>query len=158
MEVGYLKFLGAFLLGMIASFCKQYGLVIALVLVLIVMDCITGLIKAKVTGEKWDSKKGTKGFWKKMALICALFFGVALDAVIPFVLQLGLDVSLPFNAPFGLIVGAYIILNESISICENLYAANQAIIPGWIVRLLKIAGNAIDAGNDKEEKQHESMD
>lgn len=158
MEVGYLKFLGAFLLGMIASFCKQYGLVIALVLVLIVMDCVTGLIKAKVTGEKWDSKKGTKGFWKKMALICALFFGVALDAVIPFVLQLGLDVSLPFNAPFGLIVGAYIILNESISICENLYAANPAIIPGWMVRLLKIAGNAIDAGNDKEEKQHESMD
>ena len=135
MEVGYLKFLGAFLLGMIASFCKQYGLVIAL-----------------------DSKKGTRGFWKKMALICALFFGVALDAVIPFVLQLGLNVSLPFNAPFGLIVGAYIILNESISICENLYAANPAIIPGWMVRLLKIAGNAIDAGNDKEDKQHESMD
>ena len=153
MEIGYLKLLGAFLLGMIASFCKQYGLVIALVLVLIVMDCVTGLVKSKITGEKWDSKKGTKGFWKKMALLCALFFGVALDAVIPFVLQLGLNVSLPFNAPFGLIVGAYIILNESISICENLYAANPAIIPGWMVRLLKIAGNAIDTGNESKEME-----
>ena len=154
MDVGnYLKVAGAFLLGLIASFCKQYGLVIALVLVLIVMDCITGLIKAKVTGEKLDSKKGTQGFWKKMALLCALLFGVALDAVIPFVLQLGLNVSLPFNAPFGLIVGAYIILNESISICENLYAANPTIIPQWIVRLLKIAGNAIDTGNESKEME-----
>ena len=145
-------------MGMIASFMKQYGLVIGLVLVMIVMDWVTGLICAQVSGQGWDSKKGTRGFWKKMALLCALAFGITLDATIPFLLELGLHITLPFPTPFGLIVGAYIILNESISVCENLYGSNPAIMPGWIVKLLRAVSKQVDRTEPQKEDDHENMD
>lgn len=146
------KLAGAFLLGMMASFCKQYGLVISLVVIVILFDCATGLIKSKLSGEGWESKKGMLGFWKKMSLLCAMGFGIFLDSFIPLALQIGLDFTLPFNIPIGMIVCVYIILNESISITENLYCCNKNIIPKWIADVLKLAKNSV---NSEGEKQNE---
>ena len=47
-------------------------------------------------------------------------------------------------SPFGLIIGSYIVLNECISICENLYECNPDIIPKWIANLLKNAKGKIN--------------
>ena len=144
------KIAGAFLLGMTASFFNQYGLVIALVVIVILLDFATGLIKSKLSGEGWESRKGTIGFWKKMALLCAMVFGIFLDAFIPLVLELGFNITLPFGIPIGMVVSVYIILNESISITENLYCCNKDIIPKWIANLLKLAKNSVD--NEETEK------
>lgn len=151
MDWNVFKLTGAFLLGLTASFFKQYGLVIALVITVILLDFATGLIKAKINGEGWESKKGTRGFWKKMALLCALSFGIFLDAFIPTAVQIGFNVTIPFNIPIGMVVAVYIILNESISVCENLYSCNKSIIPKWIASLLKLAKTSVDNG-DKAEK------
>ena len=42
----------------------------------IVFDFVTGLVKSKITGVPWSSKRGFIGFWKKISLLAALFFGV----------------------------------------------------------------------------------
>ncbi len=129
--------------GAIATFFNQYGIIIAVVLIAIIIDCVTGLVKAKVSEDGWDGKKAHKGFWKKVALLVALAFGMFLDFFIPTALtQIG--VTIPFKLPFALIVGCYIALNECISICENLYIINPTIIPKWIVSLLKVAKKDID--------------
>ena len=78
-----------------------------------------------------------------------MFFGVFLDYFITEATQV-VDIVLPFASPFGLIVGVYIVLNESISICENLYACNPKSIPPWIANLLKTASNKIDNENEEE--------
>jgi toxin secretion/phage lysis holin len=136
--------------GAIAAMTEKYGLILFFVIVVVVFDIITGMAKAKATGVKFDSKTGTKGFWKKISLLLGLFFGVFLDYFITEAMQV-VDIVLPFASPFGLIVGVYIVLNESISICENLYACNPKSIPAWIAKLLKTTSDKIDNEN-KEEK------
>ena len=113
-----------------------------------VFDCVTGLIKAKIIGEGLTSQKGWKGFWKKISLLVGLFFGIFLDYAVPLLfaragLTLGIDL------PFALIICAYIVLNECISVCENLYLINPNIMPKWIIKLLRGSKDKID--KDKEE-------
>lgn len=134
--------------GFVACLAHQYALILSCVIVAIVFDVITGLIKSKVKEKPWSSKQGTIGFWKKMSLLVALFFGMFLDFFIPYALT-AVNVELPFSTPFGLIIGVYITLNESISICENLYEINPMTLPKWIVSLMRKTAEKIDDGDEK---------
>lgn len=136
--------------GLFAAFFKQYGFLIFLVAAAIVFDLITGLIKAKVSEEDvWSSEKCRQGLYKKIALLLAMFFGFFLDLFIPYALQY-VNVTLPFAMPFAMIISFYIILNESISICENLYAANPETLPKWIVNLLTNIKGKLEDGTESE--------
>lgn len=146
------KWLISIICGTVATFFQQYGLFIVFVSLAIVFDCITGLIKAKTIGEGLTSQKGWKGFWKKISLLVGLFFGIFLDYAVPLLfaragLTLGVDL------PFALIICAYIVLNESISVCENLYLINPNIMPKWIIKLLKGSKSRLDEEKGKKEKE-----
>ena len=56
------------------------------------------------------------------------------------------------NAMFGMVIGCYIVLNESISICENIYRANPEIMPKWIKHMLVATRKQIDMGEKNENK------
>ena len=145
----------AALLGLGASFIGAYAPIFICVCVVIVFDVTSGLIKSKVTGVPISSQAGTMGFWKKMALFLALFFGIFLDVFIPIMLGI-VDLDLPFKLPIGTIVGVYIVINESISIIENINAASPNTLPKWIKKLLKGAGDTINKGgqdNDKDKPE-----
>ena len=139
--------------GFAAALTQQYALILACVVIAIVFDTITGLLKSKVTEKPWSSKRGTIGFWKKIALLVALAFGIFLDYFIPVALG-AVSITLPFNTPFGLIVGVYIVLNESISICENFYEINPMILPKWIIRLLRTTAEKIDEEEDNKNERN----
>lgn len=139
-------------LGFIATFFQQYGMLIMLVAVSIVLDLVTALIKVKASEtEVWNSEKCRKGLFKKLALLLGMAFGFFLDWFIPYML-LYLNVSIPFAMPFSMIICFYIILNESISICENLYAANPEIMPKWIVKLLSNVKDKLDNEPETEKE------
>lgn len=138
------------LTGLIAAFSQQYLLIFVLVCVGIVLDCITGLIKSKVLGIPISSKRGFTGFWKKVGLITAFAFGIFLDFSIPFMLDV-ISIDLPFS-PFALIIGAYIVLNESISIAENLVEINPESVPKWLTDLLKTTANKLNDKNKEDKK------
>lgn len=142
----WIKWIISAVTGAVATFFHQYGVIIGAVLIVIAIDCVTGLIKAKANDEGWDSKKASKGFWKKIALIVALAFGMSLDFFVPMVL-LKIGVTIPYDLPFALVIGSYIVLNECISICENMYLINPDIIPQWIVKILKVAKDNINNKN-----------
>ena len=144
-----IKWLLSALLGMLATFFEQYGVLIVLVAVAIVFDLVTGLIKAKVSeNDVFSSEKCRRGFYKKIALLLAMCFGFFLDMFIPYALE-NIHVTLPFDLPFSMVISFYIILNESISICENLYATNPEIMPKWIVGLLTNVKEKLDnRGNE----------
>lgn len=142
--------------GAIAAMAKQYVLIVLFTAIAVVFDFITGIVKAKITGEGLNSQKATKGFWKKVALFVALFFGFFLDYFIPYGAgYLGLEMK--SRALFGMIFGCYIVINECISIAENLYAANPEILPKWLIKLLTQAKDNLNKENiiNKEEKQNE---
>ena len=54
----FMKITASLISGLAASFWGIYGPIIACVLIVICMDVITGLIKAKATGQALNSKKG----------------------------------------------------------------------------------------------------
>ena len=139
-------------MGLIMTFFKMYGMILALVSVAIVFDVITGVVASKANNVKITSKRAYKGFWKKVGLVLALFFGVLLDTFIPACLSY-VSIEVPFNMPFGLIFGCYIVFNESISICENLFKINPTILPKWVLNMLKEGTEKIDnkkGGNQNE--------
>lgn len=137
--------------GLIASFWGIYGPVIICVLVAICMDVISGLVASMASGEKISSKVGWIGFWKKMALILALAFGIFMDSFIPILLGT-ISLELPFTMPIGTIVGCYIVINEAISIIENINQAAPTALPKWIKKLLEGAGKTIDDGGSADGK------
>lgn len=146
-----MKWLLSILCGLLSAFTKQYGMIIAFVAIAVVFDWITGIIGEKAVGHAITSKKGTIGFWKKMALFAALFFGFFLDYFIPYCLE-KISLELPIKgAVFGMIIGCYIVINECISICENIYKANPGILPQWIITMLILAKTQINKEDDKHE-------
>lgn len=152
MERTTIKFITAFFGGLTASFFGAYAPIFLCVVIVICFDVATGLIKSKVTGRPINSKDGTLGFWRKMALFMALFFGVFLDVFFPVLLG-AVSLDLPFKLPIGTVVGCYIVINESISIIENINAAAPQALPSWVKKLLKGAGATIDkGGRDNESK------
>lgn len=138
------------ILGTIATLAEQYVVLIILVAAAIVLDVITGLVKCFAIGEKLSSDKGTRGFWKKIMLLVSLLFAFFLDVSIPTILEV-VSIKLPFEKSllFGSIVGVYIILNESISICENILKANKMALPRWLKKLFQDAKKDIDEGGQK---------
>ena len=71
-----------------------------------------------------------------------------LDMFIAFALNY-VDVVIPYNMPFGLIFGCYIVFNESISICENIYKVNPTILPKWVNNMLLDGTKAISKDDEK---------
>lgn len=136
------KITGAGLAGLTLSFFEGYIPVLLCVIIAICFDIVTGLIASAITGQAISSKIGVIGFWKKLALLLALFFGIFLDIYIPIMLQI-VTIELPFKLPIGTIIGCYIVLNENISILENLNRSG-VILPKWIKKLLTDSKNKIN--------------
>lgn len=143
------KVLISIITGALATFARQYAAIIVCVAVVVVLDFITGMVASIVQGIPINSKVASRGFWKKIALFLALLFGFFLDWFVPCILGY-VNIDLPIEALFGMIFGCYIVINESISIAENLYKSNPEILPVWVIRLLTGVKNQIDQ-MDKEE-------
>ena len=132
----FYKISSSVIIGFLANLYDKYSVMLVFMSLAIIFDVITGLIKCKCNGIKPSSKTGTKGFFKKLVFIIAYAFGVFLDFFVPYVISTT-GSNIDAECCFGLIIGAYITLNESISICENLYACNPDMFPRWIVNLLQ---------------------
>lgn len=146
-----IKWLLSVLSGAAAAFCGQYGLFFLLVAAAVVLDVVTGLVKTKATGEGLSSEKATRGFYKKLSLFAALLFGIFLDfAASAVIVRAGVTVAA--ETPFALIVSAYIIINEAISIAENLYLTNPDSFPQWIAKRLRVAKEEIERREEETEK------
>jgi toxin secretion/phage lysis holin len=107
-----------------------------------VLDYLTGVLAAAKRGQLC-SKSGLKGIYKKVALFCALALGFFLDAAIPALASSGLSRELPVNLPFGLLIAAWVIIGESISVMENLSRCGVKL-PGVLAKVLKIAQERVD--------------
>jgi toxin secretion/phage lysis holin len=147
------KILTSVVSGLIASFWSLSGAIFICVLVAIIFDFVTGMVAALATGEKISSEVGYKGFWKKIALILALAFGIFLDVFIPIMLGI-VELKLPFSMPIGTIIGCYIVINEAISIIENINQAAPTALPQWIKKILEGAGKTINDGGKDHEQNH----
>lgn len=138
--------------GLITSYFERYGLIFVFVAVAICFDVITGLVASAATGVPITSERARKGFWKKVSFLLAVFLGIFMDAFIPQLVNM-IGIKLSFNLPFGCIVSIYVILNELISIAENIYKVNKQSLPKWIIKLLQGYKKNIDELGKEDNKK-----
>jgi len=109
------------------------------------IDYITGVAAAWMSNNL-SSKAGIKGIVKKVCSLCLVAVGIVLDYVITYAGE-QLGTSLDPGFLFGLVVSAWLILNECISILENL--GNVGVpLPNFLVK-------AVNRLRDTVEKETE---
>lgn len=139
--------------GAIAWVSAKLGIlypVLCILLGLMVVDYISGMMASKAEAADhpgdpaygWSSKKGAKGILKKVGYVCVITVAVVLDYIILFVsAQIGITANT--RAFFGLLVAAWYILNEMLSIVENA-GRMGAVLPEWLVKYIAILKDKID--------------
>ena len=107
--------------AIVAGVSVYFGIVAIPLLVLIaviIIDYITGMVSAYINAEL-SSRKGIVGILKKLGYFALVCVGIAID----YILYVGLEqlgVNNNVTMIFGLLVTEWLIINELISILENL--------------------------------------
>ena len=115
------------------AYLGHLAIPIIVLAVVMLLDYSTGIAKAWVAGNL-SSKIGVIGIWKKAGYLVIVAVGMVVDWVIQAGLtELHIDYNLEFL--FAMIVIIWLILNELISILENV-AAVGAPVPKWLTKII----------------------
>lgn len=140
-------------LGSLAlSYMGAITVPIVMLCFVMIMDYITGMAAAWRDGNL-SSKKGAFGIAKKLLYLVAVCVGIVADWVIYSGLQ-AVNVSLGVSTFFGLLVTIWLIVNELISILENLKKIGVPL-PKFllsIVKKLKITTENVGKSESEDEK------
>ena len=121
-------------LGALCSYCVELVIPITVMLVVMITDYITGMVKAWYKSELC-SRIGLKGIVKKVGYLVIVGVGMVLDYLLREALH-SVGVSVTVEYTVALIIIVWFIINELISILENV-AAIGAPVPEFIVKLVK---------------------
>ena len=146
--------------GLVAYLSEKLGVtfyLLGLLLCLMVIDYLSGMAASAVEAldhpeDKsygWSSRKGAKGIVKKVAYFCVIVAAMAIDYVL--IKASGqLRLSLPVNVRLSLLVTAWYLVNEALSITENA-GRMGAPVPEWLAKYIAVLKNKIDGQVDKKE-------
>lgn len=141
-------------IGGISAYMRMIFIPLVVLAAVMVIDYMSGMLKAWGNDEL-SSKVGLKGIVKKL---CYLML-VCVAGVVDWLIFSGLTqvgISLNFGFCFGLIVTIWLIINELISILENLEAL-KVPMPSFLRALVGHLKQAVEVKADKEteDKKHE---
>ena len=135
--------------GLVCSYCIKIMVPLIVLLCVMLLDYITGLAKAWHRGEL-SSRVGARGILKKLGYVVTVAVAGVMDWLISYGLaQAGIDLHLPFL--LGMIVTCWLIINELISILENV-AAMDGPVPPWLGRILNKLKQTVDEKVEPEDK------
>lgn len=102
----------------IGLYCRALAVPAIVLAVVMGIDYLTGVMRARMH-RQLCSKIGVLGIFKKLAYLCAVAVAIVIDWVIQHAAgRAGIDLGSFFA--FGLLVMIWLILNECISILENI--------------------------------------
>lgn len=124
--------------------------VLVTVIALMITDQLSGMIASKKealdhpndSNYGWSSAKWNKGIYKKFGYIVAIGVSMAIDYVIFAVAgQIGLKI--PAATMFGLLTTIWFIINEALSILENV-GRMGANFPGFLFDVLAVMKDKVE--------------
>lgn len=136
-------------------FVSKTGKIVPVLLVLFVvmlLDYVTGLVKAGVNG-KISSGRGFAGLRKKLMYGVMVAMAMTADFVI-FYVGHEFGFSDPAQAYFAVLVSFWLILNESISILENL-AEIGVPMPEFLVRVFERMKEKVEKSSQEQNESEE---
>lgn len=124
---------------------SQLGALFPVLLVLVgvmILDYITGLVKAGMSGEI-NSTRGWQGLLKKLMYTVTVAVAFVVDYILFFTAaELGWEFSM--HAYIALLVSLWLIINEAVSVIENLSEIGVPM-PKFLVKILQRVQNKVDA-------------
>lgn len=130
----------------LAAYTHMLATPIMLLFLTMFADWVFGMAKAYHKSE-WNSKVGMKGIIKKIGYIG----GVIVAAVFDWLIYSGLkSVGVNFDSSFyfGMMTTIWLIINECISILENLDELGVPL-PVWLIKGLRRIKTSIDSKNSE---------
>ena len=126
---------------------------IIILITVVICDYISGLGKAYIVGDL-SSRTGIKGIIKKLCYFMAVAVAMGVDWLISLgFMHIGLDIK--DNMVVALIVIVWLVINELLSILENL-AIIGVPLPKFLMSITKklkvVAENTVKTSTDNEDK------
>lgn len=142
------KTFAAALIAAVASYFNVVGMPIIVLLAFMVTDYITGMTAAYMKGEL-SSKVGFRGILKKLCYMFAVAAGIGIDYICSSALD---GAGFPGNVCFfGLLVTIWLILNEILSVLENLDKIGVPV-PGFIKAVTGRLKQNVEKRAERDEK------
>ena len=115
-----------------------------------IIDYITGLIASKYRQEQINSYKGMRGIIKKVCMWLLVVVGSMVDVLIKYATQtMGFNIQIPFI--IATLVAVWIVVNEIISILENLVDIGIAL-PPFLMPIVKRIKKEVEKVGEGEKK------
>lgn len=133
----------------LAAYAKVILIPLSLLIITMLIDYISGMSKAYINGE-WSSKVGFKGIVKKLGYIGVVIVAAVMDWVIYSGLK-GVGISIGMSYYLGLIVTIWLLINECISILENLGEIGVPL-PGFLIKGIKKLQKNIEEKGGKDDE------
>ena len=137
-------------LGGLSAYMRLMFVPLVVLLGVMIVDYMSGMLKAW-GNDQLSSRVGLKGIVKKL---CYLML-VCVAGVVDWLIYSGLrqvGITLNFGFCFGLIVTIWLIINELISILENLDALHVPM-PGFLSKIIKHLQTAVEVRAESDEKE-----
>lgn len=134
-------------LGALAAYFNVLLVPLTILIVVMIIDYATGMTSAWKSGEL-ESKTGLIGILKKVSYLVL----VAVGGVVDYLISVGLaaaDVEISITYCCGLIVCVWLIINELISILENLSELGTPI-PKFLVNIVRRLKNTVENKTDTD--------
>ena len=150
----HILFAGA--VGALAAYFNVLAVPLVVLVAVMLIDWITGLAGASATG-KLSSRVGVIGIVKKVCYLALVAVGMVVDYLISSAL-VSIGISLQINYCFGMIITVWLIINELISILENLGEMGVPL-PGFLVGMIKTLKGKVEKQGGMhyyKEDEHES--
>jgi toxin secretion/phage lysis holin len=124
----------AALMTMISYYCGIVAVPIIVLVAVMIIDYVTGMVAAW-KGKELSSKKGVFGIVKKVCYLALVCVGMGVDWLIYSGLR-QVGVALDYTIFFGVLVTVWLVINELISILENLKKIGVPL-PKFLIALIK---------------------
>lgn len=142
----------AALMTMISYYCGIVAVPIIVLIAVMIIDYVTGMVAAW-KGKKLSSRIGAFGIVKKVCYLALVCVGMGVDWLIYSGLR-QVGVALDYTIFFGVLVTVWLIINELISILENLEGVGVPL-PKFllsVIKRLKISTEKVVESEDKKDE------
>ena len=149
------KGIQAIISAALAAFAVYMGALAVPIIVLMVMmiiDYLSGMSVAWSEGTL-SSKVGAKGIVKKVGYMALIVVAMGVDYLIYSGIAAA-DINVGYNMWFGLLVAVWLIINEMISILENLSKVGVPV-PKFLITIIEKLKISTEKGTEREEKKDE---
>lgn len=112
------------------------------------IDYITGIVASKYRTEQISSYKGMRGIVKKVCMWLLVVVGAVVDELIRYAVQtMGMNLQLPFIV--ATLVAVWIVVNEVISILENMIDIGMTL-PPFLMPIVKRIKREVETAAENE--------